>query len=315
MWTRWWSEFVATDAASAKLRGVAIDILWRQWRALGAAATGRPVTKQVDLEVLVLASLNFESDEPRLWTVMVDWLRVSARLSSVQRLKNLVGQFVGAGERLPRLAGVVTRDAGDARWRSLIQRATRAGKSPAPVRERAAGPTLESPPVLVLRLRAAFGVGVKADLLAFLLGQRFRVSVATAASALGHSKPTVFRALQDLLEAGMIRTTPVPAAAEYWLDTPHWRSLLGGREEIARWGYWREILSYVCGVVQLESAARPSATEYARAVDLRRLTEAHEADLVRAELIDRELQLPRSADGQEWRGFRTRLVERLVDRV
>ena len=166
----------------------------------------------------------------------------------------------------------------------------------------------------MLRLRAAFGVGVKADLLAFLLGQRFRVSVATAAAALGHSKPTVFRALQDLLEAQMIQTTPVPSAAEYWLDTPQWSHLLGGPEQIARWGHWREILSYVCGVVRA-SATRSSVSDYARAAGMRTLTEAQEADLVRAELVDPELPVPRSADAQEWKRFQATLAERLAERV
>jgi hypothetical protein len=298
---------------SASLRDVAVAILWRQWRALGAAATGRPVARQIDLEVLILASLEFEPLEPRLWTVMVDWLRVSARLSSVQRLKNLVGQFSRAGEMLPRLASFVTRASGDARWRSLGRSGARRGKAPAPARQRAAGPTLESPPALMLRLRAAFGVGVKADLLAFLLGQRVRVSVATVASALGHSKATVFRALQDVLEAGMIRTAPTTTASEYWLDTSPWASLLGGK--LSHWGYWREILSYVCGLVELERSTRPSASEYARAVSLRRLAEEHHSDLVRAELIDQNLAVPRSAEWQDWKVFHAQLADRLSDRA
>ena len=298
---------------SANLRDRAIDLLWRQWRTVGAAATGRPVTKQVDLEVLILASLEFESDEPRLWTVMVDWLRLSARLSSVQRLKNLVAQFPHAGGQLPRLAALVARESGDARWRSLTQSHVRRGKSSAPVRQRSAGSTLEAPPALMLRLRAAFGVGVKADLLAFLLGQRFRVSVATVASALGHSKATVFRALQDLLEAGMIRTTPTPTASEYWLDASSWGSLLGG--EISRWGYWREILSYLCELAWMEKTARRAASDYARAVDARKVAEDHEADLVRSQWVDQDLAVPRSAELPDWKAFHARLAQRLSDHV
>ncbi|HET9708611.1 MAG TPA: hypothetical protein VFP39_09960 [Gemmatimonadales bacterium] len=294
------------------MRAVAIDLLWRQWRSLGAAATGRPVARQVDPEALILASLQCESEEPRLWTVMVDWLRSSARLSSVQRLKNLVGQFAGARELLPRLAASVTRESGDLRWRSLTRKG-RNKDSPDPIRERAAGPTLESAPALMLRLRAAFGVGVKADLLAFLLGQRFRVSVATAASALGHSKPTVFRALQDLLEARMIRTTLTTTAAEYWIEAPPWEPLLGGA--ISRWGYWREILSYICALVQLERSTRGSASPYARAVAARDLAAEHETDLVRTELIDQELAVPRSAEWPDWKVFYSRFADRLANRV
>lgn len=299
--------------ANAKLRDVTLDVLWRQWRALGAAATGGPVTKQVDLEVLILGSLEFEYDEPRLWTVMVDWLRTSARLSSVQRLKNLVGQFTGAENQLARLAGVVTRDAGDARWRSLTQSSSRGAKQPKPVRSRASGPTLESPPALLLRLRAGFGVGVKADLLAFLLGQRFSVSVATAASGLGHSKATVFRALQDLREAGMVRSSARQSAAEYWVETMEWASLLGGRDAIARWGYWREIVAYVAALTHIENATRPVASEYARVVTVRRLLEEREPELARAGLVDRELRVPSSVVSTDWTAFHMMLAERLAE--
>src|SRR5262245_38933426 len=75
--TRWSS--VSVPNATASLRDLAIDIVWRQWRAIGGAASGQSVTRQVDPEALILASLTFDYDEPRLWTVMLDWLRASAR--------------------------------------------------------------------------------------------------------------------------------------------------------------------------------------------------------------------------------------------
>lgn len=299
---------------AASMRDATVDVLWRQWRALGAAATGTPVHRQVDPEVLCLASLVFEAHEPRLWVAMVDWLRVGARLVSVQRLKNLGDAIVGAGEHLPRLAATVVRDAGDARWRSLAPARSRAPKLPAPVRARAGGLTLDAPPALMLRLRAAFGVGVKADLLAFLLGQRLRVSVATAATALGISKPTAFRGLQDLLDARIVNAIDLPTATEYWLDPARWLPLLAVTDETPRWGSWHEILAYVTAVARWDQmGTRGSA--YARVVSLRELAASHEPDLVRAEVLDNELALPRSAAADAWRSFHARLAERIAKRA
>jgi hypothetical protein len=300
----------AAAPVTDSLADATVDLLWRQWRALGAAAAGAPVHTQVDPEVLCLGSLAFEDQEPRLWIAMADWLRLGARLMSVQRLKNLSGQIAGARHGLPRLAVTVMRDARDARWRSLVEPRTRALKPPAPVKPRTAGPTLQAPPALVLRFRAAFGVGVKADLLAFLLGQRFRVSVATVATALGHSKPTVFRALQDLLATGLVRSTELPTAAEYWLDAPHWAPLLGGTEAVPRWGFWREVVAYVTVVTHWEQPARPApASEYARATALRELAAPFESSLVRAGALEEKLALPRSPSLSDWRGFHAELAD------
>jgi hypothetical protein len=286
----------------------AIDLVWRQWRGIGAAATGEAVKQQVDPEALCLASLFFQDHEPRLWVAMTDWLRFGASLLSVQRVKNLAGQFPSIGKQLDALAHVAVREAKDARWASLLG-STRPGKAArAPIKQRAAGPALLAAPALMLRMRAAFSVGVKSDLLAFLLGQRLRVTVAVAATALGYRKPAVFRALQDLRAAALVHSAELPAAAEYWINSTDWYSPLGGESAIARWGYWREVLVYACAAFTLEHDRNYlRSSEYARATALRELASRHEAGLLRAGVI--EQGVPRSAEFGEWRQFHDRLAQ------
>jgi hypothetical protein len=301
---------------TASLLEATLDLLWRQWRAIGGAAAGGPVATQVDPEALCISSLVLEEHEPRLWITMVDWLRLGAPVMSVQRLKNLAAQFPDGRALLERLALTAVAEAKDARWRSLLGEAKRGRKEPRlSAKRRSAGPALQAAPALVLRLRAAFGVGVKADLLALLLGQPLRVSVSTAAAALGYSTPTVFRAFQDLRAAGFVRSADLPAAAEYWLDARRWYEVLGGQDAVAPWGFWREILTYVCGVLRWEDdTKRRDLSEYARGAALRELAARHEADLVRAGVVEPGLALPRSPVLADWRELHRGLAERLAAR-
>lgn len=285
-----------------------IDLLWRQWRAIGGgAATNKRVSKQVDPEVLCLVSLVFRDHEARLWSVMSDWLRFGASLLSVQRIKNLTPQFPVAARDLEAVAEVALHEGKDARWKSLLER-RRAGRRPARAgKQRSAGVAITDRAALVLRMRAAFNVGLKADLFAFLLGQAYRVTVSAAASALSYGVPAVFRALQDLLDAEIVRSTNLPAAAEYWVERVKWFDVLGGADAIADWGYWREVLVYACAAFDLERRRDYlKSSEYARATALRELAQRHEAGLMRSGLV--EQGIPSSATWGEWRDFHNALA-------
>jgi hypothetical protein len=306
------SRTTATPLTGSLLESTT-DLLWRQWRAIGGAAAGGQVKKQVDLEVLCLASLALEEHEPRLWTTLTDWVLLGSSLVSVQRVKNLASSFPRGAEQTARLARFAVTEAKDARWTSLLspKKADRA-HSPISSRRRSAGPALLTGPALTLRMRAAFGVGVKADLIAFLLGQQYRVTVNAAASALGYGTPAVFRALQDLQTAGLVRAASMPAAAEYSMDPGPWHHVLGGANNIAYWGYWREVISYVCAVLEWEKRAKgKKLTDYARGVSIRELSETHKTDLARSGAVDQHITFPDSPALEEWRGFHDRMAKRL----
>lgn len=297
-----------------KLFDAVLDLLWRQWRSIGgaAAATGEPVLKQVDPEALCLASLCFRDHEPRLWTVMTDWIRFGGSLLSVQRLKNLATHFPAVvGKGVQALALVALEEGKDARWRSLIPGGRGAVKVRPSTKQRSRGPALTAPPALMLRLRAAFGVSVKADLLAFLLGQQFRVTVATAATSLGYSKPPVFRSLQDLVAVRLVHAAELQAAAEYSLNMADWFTVLGGAHAVAYWGFWREVLAYACAAFMLERERNYlRSSDYARATALRELASEHEAGLVRSGII--EGALSDSASWADWREFHSALAKRMA---
>jgi hypothetical protein len=288
-----------------------VDVLWRQWRAIGGAATGQPVSRQVDPEVLCLASLFFRDHEPRLWIAMTDWIRFGAPLLSVQRFKNIAKQFPDMKDGVKALALVAWQEGKDARWKPVAGASRRSSRTRTSPKQRSAGPALSAPAALLLRLRAAFSVGVKADLFAFLMGQPFRVTVSSAAESLGYAVPTIFRALQDFRAAGMAESADLRSATEYWVNTLSWHALLGGEHGIVRWGFWREILVYICAAVTLEGRAEHRrSSEYAQATSLRALAMQHEAGLVRSGIIEREV--PRAPSLLEWREFHNAVATRMT---
>lgn len=292
---------------TTNLLAATLDLIWRQWRAIGGAAAGGAVRKQVDLEVLCLASLTLEAHEPRLWDSMADWVRSGSTLVSVQRLKNLSAAFPHGAKRLPELVRVAVDEAKDARWSTLARGNARPRKRQ-PVKSRTAGPSFVTGPGLTLRMRAVFGIGVKADLISFLLGSEHRITVSGAGAALGYTTPAVFRSLQDLQTAGFLRTWDGPSATEYWIEFEPWVSLLGGREHIAPWGHWRERLGYVCSAVRWEEdAVDRSVSDYARGTAMRELSTAHRGALARA--LGKEVTVPESTSVAEWTAFHKLLAK------
>jgi hypothetical protein len=305
------SATTATPLTGSLLEST-VDLLWWQWRAIGGAAAGGSVKKQVDLEVLCIASLVLEEHEPRLWTTLTDWVFLGSSLVSVQRLKNLAPSFPKGAEKIERLARFAVDDAKDARWSSLLSSDKKSrARSRVAVKQRSAGPALLTGPALAVRMRAAFGVGVKADLIAFLLGQHYRVTVNASAAALGYATPSVFRALQDLQAAGLVRVADLPTAAEYAMDAVNWHQVLGGMQNIAYWGYWREVITYVCAVLDWEERVkREKLSDYARGASVRELSEKHKTDLARSGALDQHVTFPESHALGEWRAFHDFLAKR-----
>ena len=284
-----------------------VNVFWRQWRALGGGASGRPAKGLIDPEVLVLGSLYLTEAEPRLWTVMTDWLLDGSRFLSVQRLRNLRRGFPRTNDRLADLAHFAVNEARDARWRALKEKNAPAHptvRRESPSRRRSSELVLDTPAGLMLRLRAAFGVGLKADLLTFLLGHRHRTTVATAASALGYSTAHVFRGLQDLLVARLVQATDLPAATEYSIPSvlfDGWSRLLG-LKDVPEWRPWKETIAYAIRLLAwVSERGSVTTSDYAAAVALRELSERWKAESVHAGAAATLPTTPKGSESDAWR--------------
>jgi hypothetical protein len=285
------TEALVRDVERA-VREVALTACWEQWRSLGALAGeqgARRAAAIIDPEALVLLSLLVRDDERRLDDFLGWWASIGAGLLSVQRAHNLAKQFPErARERLGAFARLAT-EAGDRRWKRHqaegggFELAPREGKG-------AERPAIYEPPALVLRLRSGFGVGAKADLLAFLLGlDGERASTKEAAEALAYTEVAVRAAAQEMARARFVEETPNRPAL-YAADPDAWAGVLGftdvGFAEAGdarkrgsappMWCYWAGVFAFLADVLAWVEEGRGAAwSPYVWSSRARDLCERH----------------------------------------
>lgn len=291
---------------ASRLRETALEVAWRQWRALGASAAlksqrARPVQSLVDPEALVLFSLLFIENERRLADVVSDWVVLNSDLLSVQRMKNLAKDYSKAIQpeltaRLELLASVAVDNGKDLRWRSLMKRSGSRGKTgrdsvhhlgltarylggvrgATESKTRAVRAPLTDPSALLLRLRLGLGVGVKADVLGYLLGKGEEpVPVRRIAAATGYSTVSVRRAVDDLAAARFIQALDRQPAG-YRAERDRWAMFMKVPATPV-WLYWHQCFVFVSAFVAWADAAehRPLSA-YAFGAYGRELMEQHE---------------------------------------
>lgn len=300
------------DRLAVELRRVLLDVAWRQWRAIGAGAVGRSSVRDaerrhlntiVDPEALMLISLLLVREERRMPGLLHDWALENSDLLSVQRVKNLESEYpeplrTTVERRVAWFARVARDEAKDLRWRSLIVKAqegpgtiddvvarTRTDAPEGSSRKmRATRVRATSGPTLLLRLRLAFGVGVKADLLAYVLARgEDWATVRDITDATGYTVAAVRRAAEDLAAARFIEALE-DQPTSYRAVVGAWGSLLT-LDELPRWGSWQERFVFAAVFLQWADAVGDrSLSWYAFGNQGRQLLERHrtafERDLI-----------------------------------
>lgn len=266
----------ATAKAIGALEDMAIDILWRQWRAVGGSASSRASWHAiVDPEALVLSSLFFADREPRLSDILSSWVELNAPLLSAQRLKNAQKRFPSAvTERVATFVAQARTLQKHPRWHALASD----DDSP-PTREHPDVPRATRAPrtgtaTLMLRLRAALSVGVKADVLAVLLGNERPVSVRDLVDTLGYTNVGTRLAVEDLVYAGFV-TSAGGRPAQYSAPQARWQALLDidNRPTWIPWNLWFALAVDVLGWHAV--ATGKNVSDYALDVGFRERLEAH----------------------------------------
>ena len=248
---------------------------WTQWAAIFTfAASPRPARAIVDPEALVLGSFALSGHEPRLWRVARIWARFAARLLSVQRAKNLARRFpASVNERLSEFAQLAVVHGGDQRWRSVARDSPPTKSADRRVPE--ATPVLEGGPPLMLRLRLGFGVGIKADVVSYLVGLGgARYTVQQIASATAYYGRAVRRALEELVAAGFVEARPT-APASYRANLVKWADLLAiTTDDPPAWRPWASVYSFVA-VLDAWSRQPAPESQFVLASEARDLVAQH----------------------------------------
>ena len=255
----------------------AIDSAWIQWRSLGSLITApKSARSLVDPEALVLASLTLRDHERRLWDVLTSWAVTGSKLLSVQRIKNLTPKYPKpTTDRLAEFARIALMEGGDHRWRKLAG----AESGPRPRTQELRGPSANGwdPAALIVRLRLGIGVGLQADIVAFLLSQKDAwASSRVIAEATGYSVYAIRRTADKMAEARFVEST-ANKPLEYRADRAAWRAVLGLEDEVLPWKYWYQVYALVANLVALsEEGALGAGTEYLLSSRLRDFADKHE---------------------------------------
>ncbi len=248
-----------------------LELLWRQWSALGVAGgIGRAERRVIDADALLLATCVFGRWEPRLFDEMLDWLGVNGWCINVQRLRSLMRQYGFGCERVAGCVGALYAKGSDtAKWRRLAM----AGRPVGAVGEleplfylpdgrpqprygepderfaahgwhrgrweprgmsQAANP--EWPANLMYRLRALFGVNARADLMVYLLTHE-RGHPPEMARQMGYFPKTLQMTLGEMACSGVVGVVRKGREKHYALDRGAWK-MLEGRGGTILWAEW-----------------------------------------------------------------------------
>ena len=238
------------------------DFLWREWSTIGVLGTSRAETKWIiDPEVLLLLTTELGRHESRLFDEVLDWLRVNSRWINTQRLRTLHTRHgIGDARVLAAVARLMLKHDPHAKWLKLSQIATpqepseslfRQGYRPLlssvnepdpdfaaygllrPVvssRALAQPVTMKQPCALQFRLRALFGLGMRADILCFLLTHD-GAHASEIAHLLGYSQKRVQDTLIEMATSNLLHVRPSGRLKIYWLDRTLWSGFLSRKEE------------------------------------------------------------------------------------
>ena len=191
------------DSASA-LRSALLDRAWIQWTALGVDALVEKDDAVVDPEALVALTAEIGADDVRLLDVSSDWCVSYGTYINGSRLKRVAREMKSPPGLIGEYAATVAK-AGGPRWSMATE--PRSGYFH---RGKARLDTAASNGRLRVRLRAAFGVNARADVLAALLTRPLdEMRIADLARTTRFSKENVTVAVDALVLAGLVRIRSV----------------------------------------------------------------------------------------------------------
>jgi hypothetical protein len=177
---------LALSASIERLEASLLDRLAGQWIALGGQLVGRPDDEPVDIEALIVATAAIGEREPRIAEVAESWRATHPEAVNSFRLRSV------AAEMATDLAA-----AADDPGRPTVQAA----------RDLLRPVDLRRPGLLLWRLRAAFGLNVRADIVAHLAVRRPGwISIAELAGTVRFTKRNVAGAVASLRLAGLVES-------------------------------------------------------------------------------------------------------------
>jgi hypothetical protein len=238
----------SSSAFRDRVRERILDLVWRQWVAIGVPGYVRnEETQVVDLEALLVLTMTVGRHEMRLFDEVVAWLRTNGDLINVQRLRALLKrssrETVAAVGAIAQILG--RRSTVAAKWKQLensggleqplpffLQRDGRPVPTPAtrdaafarrgllrsPVPEDRQSRTFprEGAAALLLRLRALLGVSLRCEILC-VLGEFEEVHPSRLARLIGTPPRTMQKLLAEMERSGYVQVRAGAREKQYSL--------------------------------------------------------------------------------------------------
>ncbi len=251
--------------STSSLQSALLNRAWIQWIALGVDATGERDDAVVDPEALIALTAELGDADARLRDLSTDWCVTYGRYINGSRLKQVVRELRTPPDAIGEYVATVA-EAGGPAW----PMATRP-RSDYVLRRKARLDSGLPPARLRIRLRAAFGVNARADVLAALLAApQGGLSVADVARRTRFTKPNVAFAVDALLLAGVLTARSV--GNERRVSLPEKGTVLPGLRRpvaqpdwVARFGVALEVHRFI---------ERDGMSTAVRAIEARRVVEA-----------------------------------------
>jgi hypothetical protein len=220
--------------------------------------TGQPCRKSVvDPEALIAATCSLGRGNSRIFDEAMDWTALNHEILKPSRLKYIAKEYgnettrvIGAfAEYVSKVTGKeVLRGVKEEAGKSLsgnereelfwIQKGMFSNREEKAdplflnwgflrgkprIREHSGRPDLDNPANVMIRVRKQYGAGAKADAVTFLLTNKGGSSRGIAGK-IKYNQSSVYRALENLVDAGVVRKYDQAGWGFYWID----------RQEVAR---------------------------------------------------------------------------------
>jgi len=286
--------------STSSLQSALLNRAWTQWIALGVDAVGERDDAVVDPEALIALTAELGDADARLRDVSTDWCVAYGRYVNGSRLKQVARELRTPPEVIGEYVATVAAATGPA-WPMATQ--------PRPdyvTRGKARLDSALAPPLLRIRLRAAFGVNARADILAALLAApTIGLSIADLARTTRFTKPSVAFAVDALVLAGLLEARTVGNERRLGLARaqeilPGLRPSIAQPDWVTRFGVALEVLRFT-----RQEGMSPSV----RAIEARRVVEG-----LRTRILSEGLPQPNAtAFGDQFSGAFDRWVVQLVD--
>ncbi len=257
----------------ASLRELEIELLWGAWSELGVSGWGRTHRDWVvDPEPLIVRTAEVADYDPRLRDEALDWCIHYWRYVSRVRLRALLrGRTDTATEAWGWFAATVNKHS-TARWPGATD------EIEYKITGRSSLATMKQPSRAWLRLRAAFGVGARTEILRYFLSGRSLGSTTAISEWVGYAKSNVVNECDSLEKAGVLRRRTI--LNRFYYSLARAEALQGFVGEIAPYRpSWTLLLGVTSALVELEQAS-------ARLPHQALMVEAHKTNGRLDELLD-----------------------------